>query len=128
MGVPAVTTISNGCCAYVPTGGMIPEGADAMVMLEYTEMLDSQSIAVYSPVSIGNNVVDIGEDMPESTLFLKAGTVIGAGEIGAMAAAGVTDVHVYVPYRISIISTGDELVEIHRKPHDGQVRILIPMC
>lgn len=122
MGVPAVTTISNGCCAYVPTGGMIPEGADAMVMLEYTEMLDSQSIAVYSPVSIGNNVVDIGEDMPESTLFLKAGTVIGAGEIGAMAAAGVTDVHVYVPYRISIISTGDELVEIHRKPHDGQVR------
>lgn len=122
MGFPAVTTISNGCCAYVPTGGMIPEGADAMVMLEYTEMFDSQSIAVYSPVSTGKNVVHIGEDMPESTLFLKAGTVIGAGEIGTMAAAGVTDVHVYVPYRISIISTGDELVEIHRKPHAGQVR------
>lgn len=122
MGAAANSTICSGCCAYVPTGGMIPEGADAMVMLEHTELFDTDNIAVYSSVSSGSHVVNIGEDMQEHTLFLKAGTVIGSREIGVMAAAGTTSAHVFVPYSISIISTGDELVEITQNPHPGQVR------
>ena len=57
IGTPAVRTIGPGQCAYVPTGGMIPEGADAVVMIEYCETFDADSIAVYDSVSAGRNVV-----------------------------------------------------------------------
>lgn len=62
IGKPALREIKNGECAYVPTGGMIPDGADAMVMVEYTELFDKRDAAVYSSVSAGNGVVQIGED------------------------------------------------------------------
>ena len=57
MGAAPQTTISSGQAVYVPTGGMLPEGADAMVMIEYCEKFDESSIAVYDPVSPGRNVV-----------------------------------------------------------------------
>ena len=62
IGKSALREIKNGECAYVPTGGMIPDGADAMVMVEYTELFDKRDAAVYSSVSAGNGVVQIGED------------------------------------------------------------------
>ncbi|WP_312712105.1 molybdopterin molybdotransferase MoeA [Proteiniclasticum ruminis] len=121
MGEEARSDILTGQCAYVPTGGMIPEGADAMVMVEYCESFDENSIAVYDAVSPGRNMVSIGEDMKANTKMLSRGTVIRPQEIGAMASAGIREVPVYKEMRLSIISTGDELVDVDCIPDKGQI-------
>ena len=122
IGTSAVRTIGPGQCAYVPTGGMIPEGADSVVMIEYCETFDADSIAVYDSVSAGRNVVGVGEDIREEALFLKKGTKIRPQEIGVLSSAGVHTVPVYKPWKITIISTGDELVPADQKPGPGQIR------
>lgn len=122
MGQEAKSTIISGQCAYVPTGGMIPEGADAMVMVEYCESFDEDNIAVYDAVSPGRNLVGIGEDMMADTLLLTRGVVIRAQEIGALASAGIGEVRVYKLMRLTVISTGDELVDVSVRPNRGQIR------
>lgn len=122
IGTPAVRTIAPGQCTYVPTGGMVPEGADAVVMIEYCENFDETSIAVYDSVSAGRNIIGIGEDIREESLFLKKGTRLRPQEIGVLSSAGVHTVPVYKPWRITIISTGDELVPAEQKPGPGQIR------
>jgi molybdopterin molybdotransferase len=121
MGQEAKSVIISGQCAYVPTGGMIPEGADAMVMVEYCESFDEDNIAVYDAVSPGRNMVGIGEDMLENTILFSRGVVVRAQEIGAMAAAGIRDVSVYKPMRLTVISTGDEVVDANTLPELGQI-------
>ena len=121
MGEAVTIEIHSGQCAYVPTGGMIPEGADAMVMVEYCESFDEKSIAVYDAVSPGRNMVGIGEDMAENTKVLSRGTVVRAQEIGALASLGITEVPVYKEMRLTIFSTGDELVEVSSLPKKGQI-------
>lgn len=79
IGTDAVKRIEPGQCAYVPTGGMIPGGADAMVMVEYAEHFDDSRIAVYQSVSAGTNVIQIGEDIMKDDIFLKSGTEIRPG-------------------------------------------------
>ena len=71
IGSPALREIKSGECAYVPTGGMIPDGADAMVMVEYTELFDKRDAAVYASVSAGSGVVQIGEDAKKGELLLS---------------------------------------------------------
>ncbi|MCL2191237.1 MAG: molybdopterin molybdotransferase MoeA [Treponema sp.] len=125
MGKAAGVNMARGECAYVPTGGMIPGGADAMVMVEYAEALDGpggREIAVYESAAVGSRVVRVGEDLSRGELLLQRGTNLRSQEIGALAAAGVTEVPVYVPLRISIISTGDELVSPFALPGPGEVR------
>lgn len=121
MGEAVSRAIHSGQCAYVPTGGMIPEGADAMVMVEYCESFDEKSIAVYDAVSPGRNMVGIGEDMAKNTKVLSRGTVVRAQEIGALASLGITEVPVYKEMRLTIFSTGDELVEASSVPEKGQI-------
>lgn len=122
VGRPAVKRIVPGTCAYVPTGGMIPEGADAMVMVEYSELFDENHTAIYESVPYGRFVVIPGEDVGAGELLLGRGTVIGPAQAGALAAAGISEVSVYAPWRLSILSTGDELVTVGEKPGPGQVR------
>lgn len=110
IGSPAVHTLKSGECAYVPTGGMLPDGADAMVMVEYTELFDEKSVAVYSAVSPGNAVVQIGEDAEKGQLLLEEGTRLDAKSIGVLASIGRKQVEVFRPWRLMVISTGDELV------------------
>lgn len=110
IGCPAVHKLKSGECAYVPTGGMIPDGADAMVMVEYTELFDEKSVAVYSAVSPGNGVVQVGEDAKKGQLLLEKGTRLDAKSIGVLASIGRKQVEVFRPWRLMIISTGDELV------------------
>lgn len=121
MGEEARSVIISGQCAYVPTGGMIPEGADAMVMVEYCESFDEDNIAVYDAVSPGRNMVGIGEDMQADTMLLSRGVVVRAQEIGALASAGIRIVSVYKEMRLTIISTGDELVDAENLPGKGQI-------
>ncbi|MDK2967182.1 gephyrin-like molybdotransferase Glp [Lacrimispora sp.] len=122
MGCPAKKEIHAGECAYVPTGGMIPPGADAVVMIEYCEAFGGSNIAIYNPVSYGKNVVLAGEDIDQGEIVIKKGTRIRPQEIGAMASLGITEVLVFKPWEITIISTGDELVSPHITPSPGEVR------
>lgn len=121
MGEEATCVITPGTCAYVPTGGMIPDGADACVMVEYCEQFDSEEIAVYQATSVGRHVVDIGEDSKEGELLFKKGTKLRPQEIGALSAEGFTEVKVFASPKISIISTGDELVAPGGEISKGQI-------
>ena len=121
MGETADCIITPGTCAYVPTGGMIPDGADACVMVEYCEHFDSEEIAVYQATSVGRHVVDIGEDSKKGELLFKKGTKLRPQEIGALSAEGFTEVKVFAPVKISIISTGDELVAPGGNISKGQI-------
>lgn len=121
IGKPALREIKNGECAYVPTGGMIPDGADAMVMVEYTELFDKRDAAVYSSVSAGNGVVQIGEDAKKGELLLSRGTVLHSAQTGVIASLGKHTVKVYAPWHITIISTGDELAEVGEEKGRCQV-------
>lgn len=118
IGKPAKKEIHSGQCAYVPTGGMIPDGADAMVMVEYTELFDETSAAVYSAVSPGRGVVQIGEDAQKGKLLLEKGTVLDARSIGVLASVGISEVEVFCPWKLTIVSTGDELIQPgkHKNP------------
>lgn len=122
MGEESSVEIRPGTCAYVPTGGMVPEGADAVVMVEYCEHFLEDQVAVYQTAPCGANVVHIGEDMKEGALVLLKGTVLRPQEIGALAALGLTEVCVYVPWKLTVISTGDELVSPKEQPGKGQIR------
>jgi len=122
IGYPATSTIKSGECAYVPTGGMLPAGADAMVMVEYTEIFSDDEIAVYESTAAGKCVVTPGEDVRQGATVVKKGTLLKAEHIGALASAGVWEIDVYVPWRVSIISTGDELIAPYDTLSLGQVR------
>lgn len=111
IGSPALREIKSGECAYVPTGGMIPDGADAMVMVEYTELFDKRDAAVYASVSAGSGVVQIGEDAKKGELLLSRGTILHSAQTGVLASLGKKTAKVYAPWHITIISTGDELAE-----------------
>ena len=121
MGKPAGFCLRRGECAYVPTGGMMPEGADAMVMIEYSEPFGSE-IAIYQSAAAGSYVIQAAEDAKQGGLLLRCGTKIRSQEIGALAAAGITNVPVYAPLRLCIISSGDELVSPSAVPRPGEVR------
>lgn len=122
MGKAPTKEVGPGQATYVPTGGMVPEGADAMVMVEYCEAFDETSIAVYEPVSPGRNVVSIGEDIPEGRTFLCKGQYIRPQEAGVLSSAGVFEPSVYAPWKVTIISTGDELIGADEIPAEGQIR------
>ena len=114
--------LQSGQCAYVPTGGMIPEGADAMVMIEYCEPFGTGQIAVGQPVSPGRDVVPVGDDIRGGSVFLKKGTEVRAQEIGGLLAAGIIEIPVFAPFRVTVLSTGDELVEPGEPLGPGQMR------
>ena len=119
---PAGLTVEPGQCVYVPTGGYVPEGADAVVMVEYCERFGDGMLAVSKSAAAGENVVRIGEDVSEGELILKKGRKLRPQDIGVMAACGVTSASVLVPWKVTVISTGDELVSPDTVPGPGQIR------
>lgn len=122
MGQAAPEPIGRGECAYVPTGGMVPQGADAVVMVEYCETLDDRTIAVGAAVAPGQNVVGEAEEAQAGALLLTRGSVLGAEQLGVLAAAGIFEVPVYRPWRVTVLSIGDELISPEQTPCPGEVR------
>ncbi|MBQ6440377.1 MAG: molybdopterin molybdotransferase MoeA [Mogibacterium sp.] len=114
--------LEAGQCIYVPTGGYVPEGADAVVMVEYCEPFGSGMLAVSKSASAGENIVQIGEDVAAGDVLLARGRRLRPQDIGVLAAVGVTEVPVCVPWRVTVISTGDELVRPEETPGPGQIR------
>ena len=122
MGEDAGFALLRENCAYVPTGGALPEGADCAVMLEYTEDYEDGTIGILKPGAPGMNVIFRGDDVYPGKIVLQAGRVLSAQDIGALAAIGRTVVPVQRKLKIGVISTGDELVPPGQKPLPGQVR------
>ena len=115
-------TVDPGCCVYVPTGGYVPDGADSVVMVEFCEPFGSGMLAVSKPASPGENVVQVGEDVAAGAMLLPKGRKLRPQDLGVLAACGITEIPVFVPWRVTVISTGDELVSPAQTPGPGQIR------
>lgn len=111
-----------GECLYVPTGGMIPDGADSVVMVEYSERMDSDTVLINKPNAYGENVVEVGEDISKGECIIKKGKKIRAYELGVMSSLGMTQVPVCKRPKIAVISTGDEIVDPKETPKMGEIR------
>lgn len=122
MGERARFSIESGDCALVWTGGELPQGADAMVMLEEAQALSGGLVAVESAAAPGRHVVFRGDDVRAGVSVLEQGTRLGAREIGLLAALGVTRPEVAVQPRVCILSTGDELVAPDEIIEEGKIR------
>lgn len=121
MGERTDLHVYEGEAIYVPTGAMIPEGADSVVMIEFCEEFSPDSIAVYHSAAPGKNVVLPGEDVKKGELLIKKGTLIRPSHIGALCSAGISDIPVFSKLRISIFSTGDELLSYGDDKAEGKV-------
>lgn len=108
--------------AEIYTGGMLPPGADAVVMVEHTQKLGLDEIEVLHPVAPGENLVQIGEDVRQGSPILPAGQVIRPQDIGGLLAVGILSVEVMARPRVVIIGSGDELVTPDQTPAPGQIR------
>ena len=109
-------------CVYVPTGGKLPLGCNAMVMIEHTEKIDEETIGVYKPLGEGENIIKIGEDMRKDEILLRKGRKIKSYDLGVLSAQGIWDIDVYKKPAVTIISTGDELVPPYKDIKEGQIR------
>lgn len=122
MGKASGIVLREGECAYVPTGGEIPEGADAMVMIEHGESYGNEEIGILKAAAPGNNIIYRGDDVFPGKTVIRAGRVLRAEDIGALAALGMCGVKLKKRPVVGIISTGDELVPVSQRPEAGQVR------
>jgi molybdopterin molybdotransferase len=110
MGAAPDVTVSPGMAVAMPTGGAIPDGADAVVMIEYTAEAMPGTIEVVRPVAPGEGVVRADEDAAIGTVLVPAGRPLRPQDLGMLAAAGVTSVAVHRKPVVTIFSTGDEVV------------------
>lgn len=122
MGVAPNFYINSLEAAKIPTGGMLPEGTDSVVMLEHVQHVSEDTIEVTKSVAPGENVIKKGEDIKKGTLLLKKRHKLRSQDIGALAGLGTVKVEVYKKPSVSIISTGDEIVPPNHKLGVGQVR------
>ena len=152
MGEAADVRLDEAQCALVHTGGMIPRDADAVVMVENTQRVGGKegkggkselrpaaplslispvslvslfppfSIEVSRPVAVGQNVIQIGEDVRQDDLVLPAGHQIRPQDIGGLLALGITEIDAAIAPRVGILSQGDEVVPPDQTPGPGQVR------
>jgi len=122
MGASPEIAVGPGEAAQIATGGMLPQGADSVVMIEHTEAIDDTTIEVYRSVAPGQNMVAVGEDIKKGEIALRGGRRIRPQEAGMLAALGTETVTVYKKPIIGIISTGDEIVPVNDTPGPGQIR------
>jgi molybdopterin molybdotransferase len=110
MGAEPEVTVAPGTVASMPTGGVLPPGADAVVMIEYTQEAMPGTIEVVRPVAPGDGVVRADEDAAPGAELVPPGRPLRAQDLGMLAAAGVTNVTVHARPRVTVLSTGDEVV------------------
>ncbi|MDL1977017.1 MAG: molybdopterin molybdotransferase MoeA [Deltaproteobacteria bacterium] len=121
MGKPAGISVKSGEAVRIPTGGMLPDGADSVVMLEHAEPLDDRTLEVFKSVAPLQHVIEIGEDLRRGDT-LSTGQPVRAQDMGLLAALGMSGVPVFKKPVVAIISTGDEIVDIHETPDRGRLR------
>lgn len=122
MGEEPVFSLEKMTVAKIATGGMIPKGADAVIMLEHVQGADEPLIEVLRPVAPEENVILKGADVRKGALISGKGSVLRPQDVAALAAVGITHVKVYAKPKVSIISTGDEIVPAESPLLPGKVR------
>lgn len=122
MGTVSDRGIAKGEAMKIATGGALPVGADAVVMLEHTQSVDVATIEVLKPVAPLENVVQAGDDIKRGETILSRGHRMRPQDISALASVGFTRVSVLKRPRVAIISTGNEIVPADSVPGPGQIR------
>lgn len=122
MGEAPTEALEQGTGILIPTGGMLPEGADAVVMVEHLEHFGEELYGVTKAVAPGENLIDIGEDLTAGEVILSQFTRIRAQEMGLLASLGQINVSVLPRFRVGILSTGDEIIPPDQEPLPGQSR------
>ena len=123
-GRPPCLAVGPGAAALIATGGMVPRGADAVVMVEHTETHDEDGdilIEIHRPASAGQFIAFAGSDLARGETVLRAGQIISSREIGMLAAVGCADVEVWRRPRVAIASTGDEVIAPGQPMRPGAV-------
>jgi molybdopterin molybdotransferase len=122
MGQLPGVTIGRNQAAAIPTGGFLPQGADAVVMVEYTSPAGEGAIEVSRPVTAGENVLSKAEDVAAGEVVIPSGKRLFSQDIGLLAGLGITGVAVYRRPHAAVVSTGDEIVPITTVPPPGRIR------
>jgi molybdenum cofactor synthesis domain-containing protein len=113
--------VSEGTCVEIATGAPMPDGADAVVMVEETERITADQVRVFTPVYPRQNVGRQGADIARNQVVLRAGELLNPSRIGALAALGDLDVEVFGRPAVAILSTGNEIVEPGDDLAPGQI-------
>jgi molybdopterin molybdotransferase len=121
MGAASSFPLRKTTCASIHTGGMLPTGADAVVMLENTQPVSSQEVEILRAVAVGENTLLVGEDVMIGQEVLSKGALLRPAEIGGLAALGITQVKVRCKPRVAILSTGDEIIPLGTSLGAGKV-------
>lgn len=122
MGVAATGNLSAGEAMGVATGSMMPEGANAVVMVEYTDFLDDETVEIIRSVAPGDHVVGRTEDLHKGKIMLHSGHSIRAQDVGALSGVGITSMEVSRQPQVAIISSGDEIIPPGEELQMGQIR------
>jgi len=124
MGEAPGRGLAEGAAMWIPTGGMLPDGADGVVMVEHTQRWDAAEIEVRASIAPGENVVRRGEDIAPGAELIPAGRMLRPADIGALAALGMLSVAVRRRPTVAVLSTGNEIVPADAAPALGQIRDL----
>ncbi len=122
MGGAPTQSIDRGEALIIHTGGMLPQGADAVVMIERTQKTTTTEIEVMRAVAPGENVLQVGEDVKPGDPLFAIGHLLRPQDLGGLMALGLTQVTVAQRPRVGILATGDEVIDPHAEPRPGQVR------
>ncbi len=122
MGKPTTLEVNKGETVVIHTGGMLPKNADAVVMIENTQVILPGEIEVSRAVGHHENMILAGEDVKAGSLIFERGWKLRPGDIGALMSLGITEIEVYRKLKVGIISSGDEVTDPHEKIVQGQVR------
>jgi molybdopterin molybdotransferase len=122
MGVPPDFVLGHGQAVKISTGGMLPVGADGVVMVEYSSSLDQKTIEISKAISPLENIIRPDDDFKKGAVALNKGRRLRPQDLGLMAGLGISNAWAYKRPRVAIISTGDEIIPIDQKPEPAQVR------
>ncbi|MEK7209869.1 MAG: gephyrin-like molybdotransferase Glp [Candidatus Binatota bacterium] len=122
MGKEAARPLAKGEAMRISTGGMLPPKGDAVVMVEYTDEVGEGTVEIHRGVSPWQNVILIGDDIKMGELVFRSGRRLRAHDLGALTGVGISSIAVFKKPRVSLISTGDEIVDADTEPLPGQVR------
>ncbi|MFZ2096552.1 MAG: gephyrin-like molybdotransferase Glp [Anaerolineales bacterium] len=122
MGSAPGFDINPGEAGLIHTGGMLPGGCDAVVIIEYTQEVGTDTVEILHSVAVGENIIKVGEDVQLGEEVIPAGTRLRPAEIGGLAALGIVELEVAKKPLVGIISSGDEIVPPEDKLLPGQVR------
>lgn len=114
--------VSRSKCFRIATGGILPDGSDAVMMFEHTIPVDEKMIEVVKSIGKGANVINRGEDIQKNSPALAKGHLLRPQDLGLLAGLGITEVEVFAKPKVGILSTGDEIVHWSDSPPAGKIR------